>query len=223
MLFTLLLYGSMELVSLKGVIISHEYRLHHSTISAPLTSTTSNQQLHETIIALRVQSQTHPDSVMLYYSLREGQPHPLCLLPGAVATFHSVIIRTSKGGNIYCESTGSSSITLHCMDAVWSITTQIACALTPQMLAQPPVYLSELRQSLLSGSLTRRIICVRCRLVSVQRVSLHYKCLSCDCTIVDGVCMAACPQSRPTLKAEGRYSVLAVSYTHLTLPTIYSV
>ena len=110
-----------ELFSLKGVVISHEYRVHSSALLAPPTTIASsaiptNHQHQETILALRVQSSTYPDSIMLYYSLKTGQPRPLGLLPGSVATFHSLLLRTSKSGNIYCESTASSSITLHSIE-----------------------------------------------------------------------------------------------------------
>ena len=111
-----------ELFSLKGVVLSHEYRVHSSTLLAPLTTASSttptSQQCRETILALRVQSSTYPDSIMLYYGLKAGQPHPLGLLPGSVATFHSLLLRTSKSGNIYCESTASSSVTLNSISTV---------------------------------------------------------------------------------------------------------
>lgn len=208
----------MEIFSLKVVIVSHEYRVHHSSLLAtPITTTPPSStakplqqsSIGETILALRVQSLTHPDTIMLYYSLKAGQPHPLGLLPGTVATFHSLFLRTSRSGNVYCESTASSSITLHSLSGVSSCACQQPSSssgteLTPQLLSLPSVHLSDLMRSLLSGSLTQRIVCVQCRLSSVQRVSLSYKCLGCDCTVVDGVCMAVCPQSRPTFKAEAR-------------------
>ena len=78
--------------------------------------------------------------------------------------------------------------------------------LTPQLLLLPSVYLGDIMQSLLIGRLTARIICVQCRLTSVQWVSLQYKCQGCGCTIIDGVCLSACPHHRPTLKAEARYN-----------------
>lgn len=115
----------MELFSLKGVVISHEYRVHSTTLLAPPTTASSvaptGQQCHNTILALRVQSSTYPDSIMLYYGLKAGQPHPLGLLPGSIVTFHSLLRRTSKNGNVYCESTASSSITLHSVNTVSGI------------------------------------------------------------------------------------------------------
>lgn len=116
--------ASTELFSLRGVVISHEYRVHSSTLLAPPTYTSSvaptSHQHHKsnTILALRVQSLTYPDSIMLYYGLKAGQPHPLGLLPGSVVTFHSLLRRTSKNGHVYCESTASSSITLHSLNSV---------------------------------------------------------------------------------------------------------
>lgn len=217
---------------MKVVIIDHDYRVHHSTIlapptvatppatgpptmttpldadatTAPPTSAMTSQQLcnSETILALKVQSLTHPDTIMLYYGLKAGQPHPLGLLPGVIVTFYSMALRTSRSGNVYCESTASSSYTLHSLSSVSSCRSSPTSELTPQMLSLPSIHFSELTQSLLYGRLTRRVVCVQCRIRSVQRVALYYKCLGCDCTIVDGVCMSACPQSRPTLKAEGR-------------------
>jgi hypothetical protein len=110
---------STELFSLRGVVISHEYRVHSSALLAPPTTASSTGQQHRnTILALRVQSSTYPDSIMVYYGLKAGQPHPLGLLPGSVVTFHSLLRRTSKSGNVYCESTASSSITLHSLNAV---------------------------------------------------------------------------------------------------------
>ena len=208
---------------MKVVIIDHDYRVHHSTLiappatappdaaptviaTAPPTSTTPPQQLCmcETILALKVQSLIHPDVIMLYYGLKAGQPHPLGLLPGTVVTFHSMALRMSRSGNVYCESTASSSYTLHSLSGVSSCQPSPTAEVTPQMLSLPTIHFIELTQSLLSGCLTRHVICVQCRISSVQRVALCYKCLGCDRTIVDGVCMSACPQTRPTLKAEGR-------------------
>ena len=103
-------------------MITHEYRVHSSTLLAPPTTASSampiGQQDRDIILALRVQSSTYPDSIMLYYRLKAGQPHPLGLLPDSEATFHSLLYRTSKNGNIYCESTASSSITLHLVNTV---------------------------------------------------------------------------------------------------------
>ena len=217
-----------EIFTMKVVIIEHDYRIHHSTIlapptiatppptvtttldadptTAPPTSDVTPQQLCNcvTILALKVQSLTHPDTIMLYYGLKAGQPHPLGLLPGVIVTFHSMALRTSRSGNVYCESTASSSYTLHSLSGVCSCRSSPSGELTPQMLSLPSVHFSELTRSLLCGSLSRRIVCVQCRISSVQRVALCYKCLGCDRTVVDGVCMSACPHSRPTLKAEGR-------------------
>lgn len=194
-----------ELFSLRAVVVSHEYRVPHSTISAPPTSTTPTKEM---ILALKVQSLSHPDTIMVYYGLKAGQPRPLGLLPGATVTFHSLILRTSKRGNVYCESSASSSVTLHQLGPLTSHQpTPVSCsALTPQMLALPQAYIGDLIQSLLSGCLTRRIVCLHCRITSVQRLSLQYKCLSCDCTVVDSHCMVACPFSRPSFKAEARYA-----------------
>lgn len=211
----------MEIFTMKVVIIEHDYRVHHSTIlappttatpldadatTAPPTSAVTSRQLcnSETILALKVQSLIYPDTIMLYYGLKVRQPHPLGLLPGVIVTFHSMALRTSRSGNVYCETTASSSYTLHSLNGVSSCRSSPTGELTPQMLSLPSVHFSELTQSLLSGCLTRRVVCVQCRISSVQRVALYYKCLGCHCTIVDGVCMSACPQSRPTIKAEGR-------------------
>ena len=113
---------STELFSLRGVVTSHEYRVHSSALLAPPTTAPSasptRQQHHDTILALRVQSSTYPDSIMVYYRLKAGQPHPLGLLPGSVVTFHSLLRRTSKNGNVYCESSASTSITIHSINAV---------------------------------------------------------------------------------------------------------
>ena len=115
----------MELFSLRGVVISHEYRVHSSALLDPPTIPSSvaptGQQHHNAILALRVQSSTYPDSIMLYYGLKVGQPHPLGLLPGSMVTFHSLLHRTSKNGNVYCESTASSSISLHSVNTVSGI------------------------------------------------------------------------------------------------------
>ena len=189
--------------------MKHEYRIHRSVLSTPPTlltpptgAATTHQHLNtETLLTLKVQSLTHPDSLMLYYSLKAGQPHPLGLLPGSVATFYSLTLRSSKGGNIYCESTASTSIALH---SVTTITSSPPSSVTPQMLALETACFGDLMRSLLIGSLSRRVVCVQCRVTSVQRLSLQYKCTACGFVVVDGRCMATCPASRPTLKAEGR-------------------
>ena len=192
-----------ELISLKGVVITHEYRLPHSSLSATPTAATPSQPC-ETILALKVQSLTHPDTVMVYYRMGEGQPHPLGLLPGSLATFHSFTLRISKSWNVYFENTASSSITLHCLSDTTGYHPSHGSGLTPQMLALPTAYLSDLMRDLLSGSLSCKVVCVQCRVTSVQRLSLQYKCLSCGCSVVDGNCMVACPMKRPISKVEGR-------------------
>ena len=151
---------------------------------------------------------------MVYCKYRNGvTPPTVGLVPGGVATFNSFTLNTSKSGNIYFVSCASSSIVLNSLDGVEAYREtkshkQLAPSgksdITLDMIKLPMTYLSKLTQALVSGCLSRRVVCLRGRIVSVQRLSLQYKCLGCQCVIVNGQCMVACLQRRPCLTVEGR-------------------
>ena len=113
-----------QLVSFKGVIVKHGYRISHEIL--PVSETASSlggtpsvgQPSFSQIIALTIQSLKFPDTIMVYCSYKQGIPLPLGLLPGSVATMHGFKLMSSKSGNIYCMNCASSSIEVNSVKSV---------------------------------------------------------------------------------------------------------
>ena len=189
-----------EFVTLRGVILKHAYRIDHvSTMTGPSSPSR--------IIALTVRSLEHPDTIMVYCEFRDGVPLPLGLLPGTTVTFNSFKLKSSRSGNVYCTSTPASSIVVNCLDGVEALSSTISTGpstVTQMMLNLPTTYLGSMIDRLLRGSLSGRIICIVGKFVHVLRLSIQYKCLGCQSTVIDGSCMTACLKRRPVLKGEGR-------------------
>ena len=180
------------MVSLRGIIVSRGHRLDLTCL--PRSSSTPSP-----VVVFTVQSSTHPDTIMIY--CKNVQTLILGLVPGCVATFHSVNLSTSKSGNTYCSCTSSTSITVHSLGELERVPPN---AVTAPMARLPTTLLHQLAEGLVNGRLTRKVVCVRGRFVSVQRVSLQYKCRGCQCVVLNGQCMVACLQRRPLLSADGR-------------------
>lgn len=161
-----------------------------------------------------LKSLTHPDSIMVYFKHKGKVCLPtLGLVPGCIATFNSFSPNISKSSNVYFTNSASSSITVNSLDDIEafkeekaneSLMPSLQSIITLDMLKLPTSYISHLGQALISGGLTRRVVCLRVRVVSVQRLSLQYKCHGCQYVILNGQCMVACLQKRPYLLAEGR-------------------
>lgn len=118
-----------ELVSFKGVILKHEYRINHEMLTAGGIAAPSSLDAgpmagqiqpyaSSRIIALTVQSIKYPDTMMVYCSHKQGIPLQLGLLPGSVVTMHGFKLKSSRSGNVYCMNCASSSIEVNSVKSV---------------------------------------------------------------------------------------------------------
>ena len=198
-----------ELVSFTGVILQHSYRINHEALASGslFQGPSSKAGATENIVALTVQSLQYPDTIVVYYHFKEGIPLPIGLLPGGVVTLHALRVKSSKSGNVYCINSASSSITVNSLEGVGIDVQKLtfSAGVMPQMLNLSTTRLYGLMQDLIHGCLSRRIVCVRGRFMSVQQAAIQFTCRGCHCTVVDGSCMTSCLQSKPVLKAEARY------------------
>lgn len=180
---------------MRGIIESRGHRIN-------VTSLPTTPSAPPPVLCFKLRSTTTPDSITVYYKWPNLKSLPLGLIPGSLVTFYSVNLNTSKSGNIYCSNSPSSSLSVHSVDAVDS--QGVPGGPSVAMTALPTVLLSDMMQSLLQGCLSRRVVCVRARVVSVLKLCLSYKCRGCQCVLVNGQCMVACLQKRPFLTADGR-------------------
>ena len=175
-------------------------------------STSSTNQCK--IIALGLCSLKSPDEIKVYCDYRDGVPLPVGLVPGAVVTLNSFKLKTSKSGNFYCTSCALSSIDVDSLDNVMSYLTmprRASCLTTP--VSVPVSWLSELTFLLIGGELSKSVVCVRVSYLTVKRLSLNYKCRTCQCTIVNENCTTTCIRKRPTFEVTARY--LSIISAHL--------
>lgn len=213
-----------RLVSLRGVVVEHSYRIDCDTTrlsswepSTPLVSpsaapTAASGPVLRHIVALRIRGLHSPDTVMAYLKFNSRELLSLGLLPGAVVSFHSFSLKSSRAGNTYCINNSSSSITVESLAGVSNTNSpllqlQTGPTPTPEMLNLPVSSLYDLTQALLQGRLSRRVVCVKARVMSVQQASVQFKCQSCQCVAVDGHCMSACLLKKPVLVADTRFDI----------------
>ena len=154
------------------------------------------------IIALTLQSLHLPDTINVYCEFRQGIPLPIGLVPGTVATFNSFKLKTSKSGNSYCTSSALSSIDINDMSDVERYTT--GHSTIPEMLTLPVTYMNELMLSLVRGSLSKSIVCVRVCCLTVLRFCVSHKCKGCQTVITNERCSASCVRHRPSIEVDAR-------------------
>ncbi len=176
---------------MRGIIQERGYRI--DAASLPVTTPTPP------VLFFRIQSTSTPDSITVYYKCPVLKTLPIGLVPGSLVSFYSFDLKTSKSGNAYCTNSSSSSVSVHSVEAVERVS-----GVSLAMAKLPTVLLHELMQSLLKGCLSKRVVCLRARVVSVLKVCLNYRCQGCQCVLVNGQCMVACLQRRPFLAADGR-------------------
>ena len=199
-----------ETVSLSGIVISRGYRVDHMTLASSGGEASSSKQ--RKILALTIQSQRSPDTIVAYCEFREAIPMPIGLVPGAKVTLNAFRLKTSKSGNPYLTNFALSSIDVDGMSNVEQIYDNVyagsheggALMTTPGTLGLPVMLLGEMMMSLVGGVLSRAAVCVRVSHVTVHRLAMDYKCRGCQCTITNGRCTAACIRRRPTLDISAR-------------------
>jgi len=144
----------------------------------------------------------------VYYEFKENVPLPIGLIPGAVVTFNSLKLKTSKSGNSYCTNTEVSSVAVNELSDVELARMSgggTECSLAAaEMFTLPVSYLSELMASLVGHSLQKSVVCIRVSHVTVHRLCAVYKCQGCHCVISGGRCTAACSRKRPMLEVTAR-------------------
>lgn len=182
----------------------------HSTPSSSLFS----PYLSSYITAVQVQSTTHPDTIMVYFSLRQF-PIQLGLLPGAEVAFHKFQLVRTNLGNPYAKYCSSSSVELVSLSISPTgnggvgredhNSLPVMREPSPEMLNLPVTPLISLINALLRGELSRRVVAVRAEVVSVQQVSLQLVCQSCGAVVVGGSCAAHCLIRSHLLKQEARW------------------
>ena len=207
------------LVSFRGIVVEHSYRIDYDALVATRQASLDQSSAGHTttaahtnaamrhIIALCIRGLHCPNTVMVYCKYKLNEPLPLGLLPGAVVTLHSFALKSSRSGNIYCTNSPCSSISIETMQGVGvdsSLIHRDQATPTVEMANLPVSNLYDLTQSLLQGRLSRRVVSVKATIMSVQQASVQFQCQGCQCTVVDGNCMAGCLVKKSVLKAEGR-------------------
>lgn len=217
-----------ELVSFTGTVLCRSFRIDHLSSGAQPSSSSSSSSsptpssslfspyLSSYITAVQVQSTTHPDTIMVYFKLRQF-PMPLGLLPGAKVAFHKFHLKQTQSGNpfaLHCSSSSFEVISLPptSTSPAGSNTERkrdhdsllVMRDPSPAMLNLPVTPLISLISALLRGELSRRVVAVRAVVVSVQQVSLQLVCQACGTVVVGGVCATHCLVRRHLLKQEAR-------------------
>ena len=157
-------------------------------------------------LALQIHDRFTPDTISAYISL-DGIPLPLGLIPGVGVVLYRFQLRQSRSGNLYCTHTAMSTLELTTIDeqrVLQKSDNPSRVRLTQGLDSLTTTSITTLVQAQLEGQLSRRVVCLRATVVSVQKVTIQLNCSTCQGTVLRGQCASACSQGRRTLMVEAR-------------------
>ena len=190
-----------RLVSFRCIIKEHTYRYGLDFCNAIIDRSVEPESVFRSqVLALKVQSLTSVDTMMVYYDLKHINPVLIGLVPGTMATLYNIQLRTSKHGNIYAMS-----VALSDLEIVSLGTTDLATPPLSSLGDIPNVLLYDLNEAYIQGSLSQRTACVKGMFTLVQHVSLQLKCFTCQSLFVNNRCTnVCCMEEKAVLRASAR-------------------
>ena len=157
------------------------------------------------VLALKVQSPLSSDTMMVYCDLKCTNPALIGLVPGTIATFYNVQLKTSKLGNVYAMFVALSDVEITSLGVDLPAN---HCASNSSLVPSrdiPSVLLYDLNEAHTQGCLSQSTVCVNGVFTSVQHVSLQFKCSACQCLFINDRCSnMCCMEKKPALRACAR-------------------